>query len=538
MQNFEENNGAWFSEGAPDSWQYGTPASSKIRTAASGTKAWKTNLSGEYNNDELSFLYSPCFNIANMSKPTVSFSAAFHIEDCGTTQCDRAWIEYSVDGDDWLRLIDTTSSNTNWYNKTANAHWSIENYTRWHVVTASLPKGVNSLRLRFVLLTDPGATREGIAIDDVHVYDNVKGIYDGTTTPALTQTITGGNDWINFEKDGKLIASILPKNQNLGTTSIQAHIFTDSVRNNGTQYYHNRSITIKPTQASLNDSVSIRFYFLESETEALLNAAYCGACAKPASAYELGVSQYDDYDTSFENGSIHDNQQGLWSFMKQGKVAIVPFDKGYYAEFKVKDFSEFWLNNGALDKSTTLPVKLLHFSAQKSTAEDALLNWSVGTETNVLRYEIEVARSAAGLQAGKFEKIGEVPANASSASQQQYSFIDQESFKSGDRYYRLKTINQDGSFTYSIIRSVIFDIVTSWQVVPNPSTGMFFLVCHADVGEEINIQLTDAIGKLIKHTTVKGNGFVQKFAIDISPKSYSSGIYFLQGEISGKETNL
>jgi hypothetical protein len=273
---------------------------------------------------------------------------------------------------------------------------------------------------------------------------------------------------------------------------------------------------------------------LESETEALLNASYCGSCSKPASAYELGVSQYDDYDTSFENGSIHDNQQGLWSFIKPGKVAIVPFDKGYYAEFKVKDFSEFWLNNGALDKSTTLPIKLLQLLVER-TAENALLKWSVGAETNVLRYEIEVARSSADLQAGKFEKIGEVPANGNGTSQQQYSFIDQEPFKSGARYYRLKTINQDGSFNYSVIRSVIFDDVTNWQVVPNPSTGLFYLVYYANVGEEINIQLTDAIGKLVKRNAVTGNGFLQKFAIDISTKSYSSGIYFLQAEINGKK---
>ncbi|HEX6171080.1 MAG TPA: CARDB domain-containing protein, partial [Chitinophagaceae bacterium] len=379
LQNFEENDGGWFSAGSPNSWQYGTPASAKIKTAASGTKAWKTNLSGDYNNEEFSFLYSPCFNIAGMTKPTVSFSAAFDLEDCGATQCDKAWIEYSLDGSDWLRLIDTANEATNWYNKTTIAQWSIENYTRWHVVTASLPTGVNSLRLRFVLQTDPGATREGIAIDDVHVYDNIQGIYVGTDVSPVVQNIPGGNGWINFSRDGKLIASILPNNQNLGATAVQAYIFTDSVRNNGSQYYHNRSITIKPAQTSLNDSTIIRFYFLDGETEALLNATGCTGCTKPSSAYELGISQYDDYDSNFENGSIHDNQQGLWAFISPDKVTKVPFDKGYYAEFKVKNFSEFWLNNGAIDKSTTLPVKLLSFSAQKTAGLDAMLSWNVGT---------------------------------------------------------------------------------------------------------------------------------------------------------------
>ncbi len=533
VQNFEANDGGWFSEGSPNSWQYGAPASPKIRNAASGTKAWKTNLSGDYNNEEFSFLYSPCFNIGGMEKPTLSFSAAIDLEDCGITQCDNAWIEYSLDGLNWVRLIDTANTATNWYNKTPNAHWSIENYTRWHVVTVSLPTGVASLRLRFVLQTDPGATREGFAIDDVHVYDNTKGIYAGTDTSPIVQNIAGGSVWTNFESNGKLVASILPNNQNLGATLIRPFIFTDSVRNNGSQYYHNRSITIKPAQPA-NDSVAVRFYFLEAETEALLNAIGCLACTKPGSAYELGVSQYDDYDSSFENGSIHDNQQGLWSYLAPGRVVKVPYDKGYYAEFKVKDFSEFWLNNGGFEKSISLPVKLLSFSVQKTAGVNALVSWNVGTETNVVRYEIEVAKTSADLQTNNFLKIGEVPASGNNSSQQQYSFTDNEDFKSGERYYRIKIINKDGSATYSIIRSIVFELITTWQVVPNPSTGLFYLVYQSNVGEEINIQLTDAIGKIVKVNSVVGNGSLQKLTIDLSAKSFAAGIYFLQAEIKGQ----
>ena len=529
LQNFENNDGGWFSEGSPNSWQYGTPASPKIRRAASGAKAWKTRLSGDYDNLENSFLYSPCFNIGAMSKPTLSFSVALDIENCGATACDRVWIEYSGDGVNWLRLIDTNQSAINWYNNVANAYWSIENYTRWHVVTVRLPTGINSLRLRFVLLTDPGATREGIAIDDVHVYDNLKGIYDGaTTTSPIAQTITGGSSWVDFEKDGKLVASILPNSQNLGTTYVQAYINTGNVRNTGSQFYHNRNITIKPTQSALNDSATVRFYFLDNETDSLIYASGCAGCTKPSSAYELSVSQYDDYDSTFENGSLNDNQQGLWTFINSDKVAKVPFDKGYYAEFKVKDFSEFWLNSGALNGSTTLPVKLFHFSVQKTGAEDVAVNWTVGTESNVDRYEIEVARDASDLQANNFEKIGAIAAAGNTNTQQQYSFIDKENFKSGARYYRIKTVNKDGSFSYSVTRSVVFDVIANWQIAPNPSSGLFYLIYNANIGEEINVQLTDAIGKVLKRYTTKGDGGVQKLAIDLSIENYPAGIYILQ----------
>ena len=35
-----------------NSWEYGMPASNKINNAASGTKAWKTNLTGNYNDQK------------------------------------------------------------------------------------------------------------------------------------------------------------------------------------------------------------------------------------------------------------------------------------------------------------------------------------------------------------------------------------------------------------------------------------------------------------------------------------------------------
>ena len=124
-------------------------------------------------------------------------------------------------------------------------------------------------------------------------------------------------------------------------------------------------------------------------------------------------------------------------------------------------------------------------------------------------------------------------AEGNNATQQQYSFIDKENFKSGTRYYRIKTVNDDGSFSYSVIRSVVFETITNWQIAPNPSSGLFYLIYTANIGEEINIQLTDAIGRILKIYTTKGNGSVQKLVIDLSSDGYARGIYFLQTQLNG-----
>ncbi|RYY17136.1 MAG: peptidase S8/S53 subtilisin kexin sedolisin, partial [Chitinophagaceae bacterium] len=383
LQNFETGEGNWYASGVKSTWEYGKPVSPLINRAASGSKAWKTSLFGNYNDGELSYLYSPCFDISGMTGPTLSFSLALDIEDCKASLCDAAYMEYSADGKNWLRL-GAVGAGTNWYNKNYSGSqlWGIESYTRWHVATIPLPTGFSRLRLRFVMNSDAYVSREGIAVDDIHIYDKQFGIYNGPpyTSAAITQAVVNGNNWIDFTTGGKIVASINPSGQDLGSTTAQAFIHTGTIRTSSSQYYHNRNITIKPTQTVLPDSAVIRFYFTDEETELLLNAAGCGLCAKPASAYELGVSKYDNTNKALENGSLADNLGGDWTFISN--AIKVPYDNGYYAEFRAKDFSEFWLNNGGPNNNVALPVELVSFTAGKQTNNDVKIDWVTASEIN------------------------------------------------------------------------------------------------------------------------------------------------------------
>jgi hypothetical protein len=536
LQNFESNNGYFYTGGERSSWEYGTPSSGKIRSAASGTGAWKTRLSGSYNDREFSYLYSPCFDLTGMTAPTLSFSVALDMEDCGSSLCDAAWVEYSADGENWTKL-GTAGTGTNWYNKTSGQLWSIENYTYWHVATQALPTGLSRLRFRFVMAADPYVGREGIAIDDIHVYDNTQGIYDDVTMSSpVTQTVSG-NNWVNFTSNGKLIASIQPTGAALGSTDVQAYIHTGSVRTSNNQYYHNRNITIQPANNTLTDLVLVRFYFLDTETEALLKAAGCGTCTKPQSAYELGISKYTDGDKTEENGTIADNHQHGWKYILPADVVKVPFDKGYYAEFKVAGFSEFWLNNGGLNNLSPLPVKLQEFTVSR-IANDVLVRWNVASETAVLRYEVEIARGNTALTTNSFDKLGAVVSLGNTTSTRSYSFIDVENDKSGPRYYRLKVVHADGAVTYSDIKAVMFGEAVLWQVYPNPSSGKYNLVYQANTGETLVADLYDAKGSLVKEYRSKANGFLQKLNIDIAANNYANGIYLLKVNAGDQQSSF
>ena len=57
-ENFAISDGNWISSGQNPSWMWGRPQNVFIDGAANDTAAWVTNLTGNYNLQELSYLYS------------------------------------------------------------------------------------------------------------------------------------------------------------------------------------------------------------------------------------------------------------------------------------------------------------------------------------------------------------------------------------------------------------------------------------------------------------------------------------------------
>ncbi len=525
FQDFETDNGNFYTGGKNSSWQYGLPQSFNIKTAASGTHAWKTNLTGDYNDEEQSYLYSPCFNVAALTNPTLSFAMAYKIEYCRPDVCDTASLEYSTDGINWIKL-GAAGQGTNWYNNANNNTWDSAK-TNWHVATIALPK-YDNLRLRFVLTSDIGTDYEGIAIDDIHIYDKAFDIFDnaGNSSNIITQNVSGNNQ-IDFIDNNQLITSILPNNNTLGSTATKAWINNAAVRNDGKQYYADRNITIQPATTTTAAPVTVRFYFLDKEVEALRNATGCTACTPPADYTKLGITKYDDADNSKENGTLADDNTGSFSFLPSTTVKKVPYAQGYYAEFSVNNFSEFWLNDGTT-QNLALPAQWLSFSANKLVNNDVQLNWATANEQNVLQYDVEMALGGPSVL---FVKIGSVTANNLAINN--YSFIDNANNKSGIRYYRIKLIDKDGHFSYSETRAIVFGDKSDLLVFPNPVKTKLQLAFSATANSVVKIMLYDVTGKLLLQQQVTGTGFMQQESLNVS--MFANGVYQLKALINGKE---
>ncbi|MBL0327236.1 MAG: G8 domain-containing protein [Cytophagaceae bacterium] len=112
----------------------------------------------------------------------------------------------------------------------------------------------------------------------------------------------------------------------------------------------------------------------------------------------------------------------------------------------------------------SFPVKLSNFSSDIIISK-IKLNWETREETNFSKFDIQ--RS---FDSKSFESIGLI----SGSGEGSYVFFD-DSPKPGNNYYRLKMIDQDGSFEFSKIISQFYHLETSSLLVfPNPVENKIF----------------------------------------------------------------
>ncbi|ACT91980.1 S8 family serine peptidase [Dyadobacter fermentans] len=497
FENFESGNGGWYTSGTNSSWQLGTPAGTGTPGAASGQNAWKTNLNGAYNNNEESYLYSPCFQIDYSNSNFLSFSAKIDMEDCNGDACDMFYVEYN-EGYGWNRL-GSTMNWVNWYNheKDWQGYWSGKVAAEWRVFSVQLPSRPYQ-RLRFVFKSNGSGSGQGVTIDDIHIYNNlIYNIHDGASVPfELPPDSPPGDGWTDYIYENRIVASIHPRGQDISGIRLKSFKHEGPLRVSEGQLVLDRSFVIS-SPTSFDTPVSVRLYLPEADIERLVTATDRPDIAKPSSVYELAITQYSG---DKQDGDLANNAREGWEYFSPEKVTKVPFGRGYYLEFETRSFSEFWLAKSYIGTGTPLPVTLAAFTAEKRITEQGAavnLRWSTASETDFSHFEVQVAAGAENLKKVSFQTLGTI-AGLGTGGASQYSFLDEPVAAGGTRYYRLKMVDSDGSFMYSAVKAVTFDQDLEWKVFPNPSKGVFRLEPKGRITGRIQIEVIDQNGRLCR----------------------------------------
>ncbi|MGC3944791.1 MAG: T9SS type A sorting domain-containing protein [Chryseolinea sp.] len=123
---------------------------------------------------------------------------------------------------------------------------------------------------------------------------------------------------------------------------------------------------------------------------------------------------------------------------------------------------------GVMDKNYVgggpLPIELIFFKARQ-TGSTHLLEWATASELNFDFFSIE--RSIDGIN---FKEIEQVKGNGTTTERKDYAFEYKNPIL-GKNYYRLKSVDFDGSSEYSKVAFVDHVGERDFVVTPNPSSG-------------------------------------------------------------------
>jgi hypothetical protein len=178
---------------------------------------------------------------------------------------------------------------------------------------------------------------------------------------------------------------------------------------------------------------------------------------------------------------------------------------------------------GTKADASPFPVELSLFNAVLS--EDRVeLNWQ--TETEVDNYGFNIERSSPSPET-IWKTIGFVEGHGNSNSPKEYNFIDSEIEESGKYSYRLKQIDNDGTFEYSDVVTVYvgtpekFYLSQNYPNPFNPTTTIEYIISK---DEKVSLKVYDLLGREVASLV---DEFKQAgtYSVTFDAEQLASGVY-------------
>lgn len=273
-----------------------------------------------------------------------------------------------------------------------------------------------------------------------------------------------------------------------------------------------------------NDNIPSRVSFSWQQNYAAGVFASENVTAVEAALFHVKI-KYQDVGqapgVTFESSSVFDDQ----TFTACGPFGAVPplTSADCAGEPGTQITEDHFDNSGAA--LPPLPVEWMFFQA-KSHQGEADLTWATATEVYTSHFEIQ--RSGDGRN---WKNIGSENATGDSATEQHYAFTDRLPLD-GISYYRLRQVDFDGAFEYSVIRSVSMEKKGGIElmVFPNPASGQLTV---RNIDSDIPFRVFSPTGLMVENVYLTNGTSGTKRVLDVS--ALLPGLYFISFE-DGRRT--
>jgi hypothetical protein len=178
-EGFENGDGEYVAGGTSSTWEWGVPNNTAISAANSGDNAWVTNLDGDHNNSELSYVRSPRIDLTSLVDPAIKFYANYELQN----NTDGVAFQVSQDSGYTWTTLGSSSSTPPWFN--ANSITALGNNlgngngwtgqsSGWTMVKHSLNQFANDTAFffRWFLASNASTVNEGYGFDDIVVAES------------------------------------------------------------------------------------------------------------------------------------------------------------------------------------------------------------------------------------------------------------------------------------------------------------------------------------------------------------------------------
>ena len=343
---------------------------------------------------------------------------------------------------------------------------------------------------------------------------------------CYTCTITDGMTYSYYDFSGKIVATIhdySPPSTELGSTEVCTHIHpyvqqTWTVAYPDSQPYLQRYWTISP---GTNSNSRVTLYFTAAE----YNALQLKAASSPyafSNINDLRVSKFPGGGGgAFTPPHVPGGEMLTASFVNWSGNGT-----DYQAEFDCNTFSTFYIHPVRFPYEV-LPVELISFTGS-NVGDRNRLEWVTASEINTNRFIVE--KSLDGIN---WFYLGEKPAAGNSTQRLTYELYDNHPIV-GNNYYRLKSIDNDETFSYSRIVNIILNSVTTNPgivgVYPNPTSSDITVLVASNINQNASIKIYDVLGKIVKTMNVTLMEGINNPTVNLSTLANAAYILMLTDE--------